>query len=85
MRSNSGCQSCGICASRRGQQGCIEPWELLHALAVFLGGTQRWERGGRRVNISVQLFQALQGLLRGQEKQARGGPHGSFGIYGEGC
>lgn len=70
MRSNSGCQSCGICTTRRDQQGCIEAWELLHALAVFLGGTHRWEQRGGRVNMGVQTFKALQVLLCGQARQA---------------
>lgn len=51
MRSNSGCQSCGVCASRRDQQGCIEPWELLHALCVsgrqtLMGAMRRKGKNG---------------------------------------
>lgn len=45
MRSNLGCQSHGICTSRHRQQVYIEPWELLHTLTVFLGGTQMGVRG----------------------------------------
>lgn len=32
--------------------------------------------------MGVQPFQALHMLLHGQVRQARCGPHGSFGIWG---